>query len=159
MYDTIIADNYLQIISLNLVLCLTKLVCLNVVFQSITRELNPVILSLIISLSFGSVSFSFYLMLTSLRKKVESAKNRGLKSLEIVHILTTKEHIVCLILYACRFYVSRDSAFGGGPANLYQPHWWSIQLKLLGEASSFEVDVPATEKREIHHLDDVENVP
>ena len=55
----------------------------------------------------------------------------------------------------------RDSAFGGGPAYLYQPHWWSmtIQLKLLGEASSFEVDVPATEKREIHHLDDVENVP
>ena len=85
---------------------LTKLVCLNIVFQSITRELNPVILSLIISLSFGSVSFSFYLMLTSLRKKVESAKNRGLKSLEIVHILTTEEHIVCLILYACRFYVS-----------------------------------------------------
>ena len=106
LYDTI-ADNYLQIISLNLVLCLTKLVCLNIVFQSITREMNlNVILSLIISLSFGSVSFSFYLMLTSLRKKVESAKNRGLKSLEIVHILTTEEHIVCLILYACRFYVS-----------------------------------------------------
>ena len=35
----------------------------------------------------------------------------------------------------------------------------TIQLKLLGEASSFEADVPATEKREIHHLDDVENVP
>ena len=69
-------------------------------------------------------------MLTSLRKKVESAKNRGLKSLEIVHILTTEEHIVCLILYACRFYVSRDSAFGGGPANLYQPHWWSILYSL-----------------------------
>ena len=105
-YYSCLAENYLQIISLNLVLCLTKLVCLNIVFQSITRELNPVILSLIISLSFGSVSFSFYLMLTSLCKKVESAKNRGLKSLEIVHILTTEEHIVCLILYACRFYVS-----------------------------------------------------
>ena len=98
---------YKSYLSLNLVLCLTKLVCLNIVFQSITRELNlNVILSLIISLSFGSVSFSFCLMLTSLRKKVESAKNRGLKSLEIVHILTTEEHIVCLILYACRFYVS-----------------------------------------------------
>ena len=59
---------------------LVKLVCLNIVFQSITRELNPVILSLIISLSLGSVSFSLYLILTSLRKKVESAKNRGLKS-------------------------------------------------------------------------------